>query len=82
MFPAWSFPPTIPGTRRGPAIRPRPGSHAVAPAHGLAHAGIRWEQRRAQGAESPRTGLRGSFIDFKKQKTFLARQPREPAPRR
>lgn len=71
-----------PGTRRGLAIRPHPGSHAAAPAHGLAHAGTQRGQRRAQDAESPRAGLCGSFIGFKKRKISLARRPRVPVPRR
>lgn len=82
MLPAWSFPPTAPGTQRGPTTHPRPCSHAATPARGFAHAGTQRGQKGAQVAESPRAGRRGSFIGFKKQKTFSGRRPRVPAPRR
>lgn len=59
-----------------------PGSHATTPARGLTDTGTQRGQRRTQAAESPRASRRSSFIGFKKQKTFAARQPQVPAPRR
>lgn len=79
MLSVWSFPPSTQGTRRGPAIRPRPGSHAAARAHRRALRGDK-EEHKVQSRRG--RGLRGSFIGFKKQKTSLARRPRVPAQRR
>lgn len=80
MFP---FHPPLPAHGAAQQHAPVSVHMPLTPARGLAHAGTQRDkgEHRLQSRRG-RAGRRGSFIDFKRRKTFSARPPRVPAPRR
>lgn len=80
-----SGPTRVHGTHPRPRAHPRP-EPAPARVHSLAHLHARTRTRRhtgARGVQPSRAAAgRGPFIRFRRRKTFSARRPRAPAPRR